>query len=79
MDWIHRMKGLGIEEGSRVNWEDLMAFKRTFKKGFSKRIEKNFLSVGIDAYHGVRFSSMMKGPPSIIFYLLQGRNLFPFT
>ena len=53
MDRIHRMKGFGIEEGSRVNWEDLMAFKRTFTKGFSERIEKDFLSAGIDTYHGV--------------------------
>jgi glutathione reductase (NADPH) len=52
MDRIHRMKGLGIEEGSRVKWEDLMAFKRTFTKNFPERIEKEFLSAGIDTYHG---------------------------
>lgn len=53
MDRIHRMKGLGIEGENRVNWEDLMAFKRTFIKGFSERIEKSFISAGIDIYHGV--------------------------
>lgn len=53
MDRIHRMNGLGVEEGSRVNWEELMAFKRTFTKGFSERIENDFLSAGIDTYHGV--------------------------
>lgn len=52
MDRIHRMNGLGVEEGSRVNWEDLMEFKRTFTKNFPERIEKSFLSAGIDTYHG---------------------------
>jgi len=52
MDRIHRMNGLGIEEGSRVNWEDLMTFERSFTKNYSERSEKGFLSAGIDTYHG---------------------------
>ncbi|MGB4589361.1 MAG: NAD(P)/FAD-dependent oxidoreductase [Clostridiaceae bacterium] len=53
MDRVNRMNGLGIEEGSRVRWEDLMNFKRTFTKGFSENNEKGYLSAGIDTYHGV--------------------------
>ena len=53
MDWIHRMKGLGIEGESRIHWEDLMAFKRTFTQSVPESNEKGYLSAGIDMYHGI--------------------------
>lgn len=52
LDRIGRMKGLGIEEGSRINWEELMAFKETFIENVPESREEGYLSVGIDTYHG---------------------------
>ena len=53
MDRIHRMNRLGIAEGSRIHWEDLMAFKRTFTQSVPESNEKGYLSAGIDMYHGI--------------------------
>jgi len=52
MDRIERMKGLGLDEGSRINWEDLMAFKHTFVEKVPESREAGFASVDIDTYHG---------------------------
>ncbi|MFH5836275.1 dihydrolipoyl dehydrogenase family protein [Proteiniclasticum sp. C24MP] len=52
MDRIERMKGLGIQEGSKISWEDLMAFKRTFVDGVPKRNEEAYEKADIDMYHG---------------------------
>ncbi len=53
IDRINRMKGLGIEGESKINWEDLMKFKRTFTEDVPKNREDGYLSAGIDTYHGV--------------------------
>ncbi|HCX64779.1 MAG TPA: NAD(P)/FAD-dependent oxidoreductase [Eubacteriaceae bacterium] len=53
MDRIQKMKGLGIKQGSSIQWEDLMDFKRTFTKGVSENREEGYRSAGIDTYHGV--------------------------
>jgi len=52
IDQIARMKGLGIEGQSRINWEDLMNFKRTFTENVPESREKGYHSAGIDTYHG---------------------------
>ncbi len=52
MDRIHRMKGIGIEEGSKVNWNELMAFKRTFTEGVPESHVEAYHKAGIDTYHG---------------------------
>jgi glutathione reductase (NADPH) len=52
MDRIERMKGSGLKEGSRINWEDLMAFKLTFVEKVPESREEGYISAGIDIYHG---------------------------
>lgn len=52
MDRIERMKGSGLLEGSRINWEDLMAFKRTFVEKVPESREAAFAAADIDTYHG---------------------------
>lgn len=53
IDRMWRMKGLGIEGQSQINWEDLMSFKRSFTEGVPESREKGYKSAGIDTYHGV--------------------------
>lgn len=52
MDQNRRMKGLGITEGSRIDWEELMAFKRTFTDKVPQSKVDAFENAGIDTYHG---------------------------
>ncbi|MBT7121567.1 MAG: NAD(P)/FAD-dependent oxidoreductase, partial [Clostridia bacterium] len=53
MDQVNRMRGVGIEGDSKVDWSKLMAFKNTFTKERPKSTEKGLAAAGIDAYHGV--------------------------
>lgn len=52
MDSIKRMQGKGIEPGSSINWQELMAFKRTFTDPVPEKNEKAYEEAGIDRYHG---------------------------
>lgn len=59
IDWVHRMEGKGIvEEDLRIDWRELMTFKRSFTDPVPPRREKGFAKQGIDAFHGrARFRS----------------------
>lgn len=46
------MKGRGIDEVPKLNWSELMKFKRTFTEQLPKRNEEGFINTGIDVYHG---------------------------
>jgi glutathione reductase (NADPH) len=46
------LKGKGIDEVPKLNWSDLMAFKRTFIEPVPKSNEKGFEKAGIDTYYG---------------------------
>lgn len=53
LDWVRRMKGKGLNgDGVGVNWEDLMAFKRTFTEAMPPRIESGLERAGIEVLHG---------------------------
>ena len=53
IDWIHRMKGRGIHaDGSRIEWVELMRFKRSFTDAVPKNTEMSFAKAGITAFHG---------------------------
>ncbi len=52
MDEINRMSGYGMESGSKLNWTDLMAFKKTFTEPVPENREKGFEEEGIDCFHG---------------------------
>src|SRR5690625_2788844 len=49
---VHRMKGSGIQSDSQINWNDLIAFKRTFTEHVSKSKEKDLQSKGITTFSG---------------------------
>ena len=63
VDWIRRMAGKGIRsEQLRIDWKELMRFKRSFTEPVPKSREESFSKQGIEAFHGrARFA----GPNAI--------------
>jgi glutathione reductase (NADPH) len=62
IDAVSRMRGYGIEGEPRVNWRELMAFKRSFTDPIPHKQEQHYIEKGIDAFHGLaRFT----GPDSL--------------
>jgi len=53
VDAVHLMRGKGIESDElRINWSDLMAFKRTFTDKMPGRVEGSLIKNGIATFHG---------------------------
>ena len=52
IDWTQRMQGSGIAGDSRIDWPELMRFKRTFTDPVPQEREANFRELGIATYHG---------------------------
>jgi glutathione reductase (NADPH) len=48
-----RMRGHGVTGEVRIDWHDLMMFKRSFTESVPRNLEKDFSENGIDAFHGV--------------------------
>lgn len=52
-DWISRMKGRGVRANdARIDWVELMRFKRTFTDPVPKDREQSFANAGIASFHG---------------------------
>lgn len=61
-DHASRMHGRGIEGDIRIDWPDLIAFKRSFTDPVPEKHEHRYGEKGIDTYHGrARFT----GPNTI--------------
>ncbi len=53
IDWTRRMQGKGIHaEQARVDWRELMSFKRSFTDPVPQSREQGFAKAGIAAFHG---------------------------
>lgn len=53
IDAVSLMRGKGVEaDNLRINWQDLMAFKRTFTDKMPGRVEGNLTQNGVATYHG---------------------------
>jgi glutathione reductase (NADPH) len=53
IDWNHRMQGKGVSSKDlRIDWSDLVHFKRSFTDPFPKEREEAFLKAGITPFHG---------------------------
>ena len=53
VDCSRRMKGKGIQaEQLRIDWPELMHFKRSFTEPVPKRREDGFAKAAISAFHG---------------------------
>ena len=52
LHWGHRMNGRGVHPGdARIDWGELMAFKRTFTEPVPQNNEAWLAEVGIDGFH----------------------------
>lgn len=53
IDWVRRMRGRGVHaEDARIEWAELMRFKRTFTDPVPGNQEQRFAKAGIQAFHG---------------------------
>ena len=52
IDSARRMKGHGVKGDLRINWSDLIAFKRSFTAPMPGKTERRFADPGIDTFHG---------------------------
>ncbi len=59
VDWVRRMTARGIRaDEARIDWAELMRFKRSFTDPVPKSQEQSFAKAGIAAFHGrARFVS----------------------
>jgi glutathione reductase (NADPH) len=63
IDWTRRMEGKGIRAGeARIEWPELMRFKRSLIEGVPKDREEGFARAGIAAFHG---RARFVGPTSV--------------
>jgi glutathione reductase (NADPH) len=53
VDWVRRMNGNGIQANDvRMDWAELMRFKRSFVQSVPASKERSFAQAGISALHG---------------------------
>ena len=53
IDWVRRMKGKGVRADQlRIDWQELMRFKRSFTEPVPKRREDGLAKASIAAFHG---------------------------
>ncbi|MGH6795763.1 MAG: dihydrolipoyl dehydrogenase family protein [Methylocella sp.] len=73
-DWARRMHSRGVVGEVRIDWRELIAFKRTFTDPVPEKREESFAKQGIDAFHGIAHFS---GPDAVIVEgrALKGRNI----
>src|SRR5216683_5171946 len=58
VDTARRMHSRGVSGELRIDWKELIAFKRTFTDPVPNKREQSFSERGIDAFHGLaRFTS----------------------
>src|SRR5712691_1354157 len=53
IDWARRMRGRGVTGELKIDWKDLIAFKRTFTDPVPEKREQSLAEHGIDAFHGM--------------------------
>jgi glutathione reductase (NADPH) len=53
IDWARRMYQRGVAGNLRIDWRELITFKRTFTDPIPMGLKANFTKQGIDAFHGI--------------------------
>jgi len=79
IDWIHRMESNGVRgDNARIEWSELMRFKRTFTDPAPKQREESFTEAGIETFHG---SARFTGPTNVRVGedVLEGRRVLVAT
>lgn len=74
LDLSRRMRGRGVAGDLRLDWKDLIAFKRSFTDPVPKKREEGFARQGISAYHG---TARFCGPDIVVVNgsTLKGRHI----
>ena len=63
VDQDHRMRGKGVVGGeSRLDWRELIEFKRSFTDPRPRQLEAAFAKSGVDAFHG---RARFRGPRTL--------------
>jgi glutathione reductase (NADPH) len=52
VDWQRRMHGHGVSGELRIDWKELMAFKRTFTESTPANLERGLENAGVETLHG---------------------------
>lgn len=53
IEWARRLAGKGVrQDGLRIDWPELMRFKRSMIAGVPERKEEGFRKAGIEIFHG---------------------------
>jgi len=53
LDWTERLKGKGIRSAeAKIDWRELVRFKRSFTEPVPASREKSFTRAGIEVFHG---------------------------
>ena len=53
MDWTRRLRGKGVQtDDARIDWSQLIAFKRSIIASVPTSRENGFATQGIEAFHG---------------------------
>src|SRR5262244_1938749 len=53
VDFARRMNGRGINGNMRIDWKELIAFKRSFTDPVPRKRERSFEEQSVTAFHGV--------------------------
>ena len=53
IDAASRMRGHGVSGEPRIDWRELMGFKRSFTDPIPRKQEQRYAAKGIDAFHGL--------------------------
>src|SRR5262249_10221354 len=53
VDFARRMNGRGINGNMRIDWKELIAFKRSFTDPVPRKRKRSFEEQGVTAFHGV--------------------------
>jgi glutathione reductase (NADPH) len=53
IDRIRLMKGKGVNEGSSINWGELMRYKKSFTGPVHENTENSFKKLGIEVFKGI--------------------------
>jgi glutathione reductase (NADPH) len=52
IDYSKRLNGKGVEGKLKINWKELIKFKRSFTEHVPENREKSFKDAGIETFHG---------------------------
>lgn len=63
IEWSRRLEGSGVrQDGLRIDWPELMRFKRTIIAGVPEHKEEGFHNAGIEVFHG---TARFTGPTTV--------------